>query len=126
MFSQGVSEGFRVGRNDDRLVLIKSSGGQRHTVFILLRKVPIMQTVQLQWDLYVQPKQSYGVRSNLVVFSWGDDPAKLSTKDLVVSYVPDPSDQTTYKSIAVKEQKLYLDGKAVQGNLSFNTVPYEQ
>ncbi len=81
----------------------------KHSVYILLEDTPIWQTIQIQWHVAVQPKASYKVNNNLIMFRWGDSLNKLKSKALSVTYVADPFKKTKYESLSKKEERIFAD-----------------
>lgn len=90
---------------------------REHIIFILLDQVPIWQTLQIQWFIYVQPKRSYVIRGNLLIFRWGDDLQKLNEKPLEVTYVPDPLAKPKFNSLDKVDNQIFLDGKKIDDML---------
>lgn len=87
---------------------IKGNGA---TVYFLLNKVPIAQTLQLQFHIFSQPNNSYVTIHNLVIFSWGDPADALKSHQLSASYFPDPADSDMIKVLSEKDGRVYADGE---------------
>ena len=85
--------------------------GNGATVYLLLNKVPIAQTLQLQFHIYSQPNNSYVTIHNLVIFSWGDPPDVLKSHQLAASYFPDPADGDLIRVLSEKDGRIYADGE---------------
>jgi hypothetical protein len=84
---------------------------KRVAVYFLLTDPPIYQTVQLVWHVYTQPKGSYSVVGNVVVFMWGDPLENLKNYPLEISYVPDPTaGALRFSSLALRDGHVYADG----------------
>lgn len=64
---------------------------KRGLVILRLQKVPIPQSVRLQYHIYAQPPNSYGGYRNLVFFIWGEDIKALKDKQLYIFYSADSS-----------------------------------
>jgi hypothetical protein len=117
MFSSGLNEFFQPSLgNTQSFVVSPFPGGQQGAiVFMLLKNVPIFQTVQLQWHVATQPKYSYSLRGNVLVFNWGDPAENLKQHPLVVSYVPDPTYHgAIYSALSVKDGHVLADGVQLQ------------
>jgi hypothetical protein len=81
-------------------------------VCILLHATPIQGTVQLQWGVYAQPRNSYTMLwHNVFVTFWGDPPGNLGQNAFNISYFPDTQDKDLIKSLAVKDGRVYADGE---------------
>ena len=117
MFSKGLNEFFQTeSGNTSTCVVYPFPGGQQGAiVFMLLKGVPIFQTVQLQWHVAIQPKYSYSLRGNVLAFNWGDPAETLKQHPLVVSYVPDPTYRgAVYSALSVKDGHVFADGVQLQ------------
>jgi hypothetical protein len=112
MFSKSQVETFRTDQGNTStfalMPLPQISGAARNApkamVHMLLKSAPIYQTVQINFHIiYIQPKSSYFVNGNDLVFAWGDPPESLKQWPLEVSYVPDPTYYgTIYKQLTVR------------------------
>ncbi len=70
---------------------------------MFLKAVPIFQTVQINYRIFVQPKSSYHLNGNLLLFIWGDPADNLKQYPIEVSYVPDPTYKgPTYSVLSVR------------------------
>jgi hypothetical protein len=86
------------------------NGKQITVVYILLSSAPIQGTVQLQWGVYSQPRNSYFVMiHNLLVTFWGDPEGSLGQNAFDISYFPDVGDKDLIKSLTVKDGRVYAD-----------------
>lgn len=86
------------------------TGGATSTVvYILVPYTPIDGTLQLQFQISVQPPQSYFYIHNLIVFFWGDAPEALGNYPLNVSFYPDKSDKELIKTISLQGQRVFAD-----------------
>ena len=82
---------------------------------MLLKSAPIFQTVQINYRIYVQPKSSYHLNGNLLIFVWGDPADNLKQFPLEVSYVPDPTYKgPIYSSLSVKDGHIFADKLQLQ------------
>jgi hypothetical protein len=73
----------------DHYRILPRAKGNGATVYLLLNRVPIAETLQLQFHIFSQPSNSYVTIHNLVVFSWGDPAETLKAHQLSASYFPD-------------------------------------
>lgn len=81
-------------------------------VYLLLHSTPIQGTVQLQWGVFAQPRNSYFmVAHNLLVTLWGDPQGGLGQNAFDISYFPDTGDKETIKSLTVRDGRVYADGE---------------
>lgn len=89
-------------------------GNNRRVVIMLLSKIPIPQSIQIQWHVATQPKDSYFAFKNVLVFFWGDPKERLKEHPLLVSYVaaPNPTDKP-YNTLS-----LNADGHAVVDSIA--------
>lgn len=110
LFSKGQIEQFSIV-DSPRFVALPV--GDHVEVYILLTQPPIFQTLQLQWHIYVQPKNSYVTVSNVLIFKWGQSLDALKPNVLIVSYVPNPRAPTNFKQLSVKDGIVYADGQAL-------------
>lgn len=89
-------------------------GNNRRVVFMLLREVPYPQSVQLQWFVSTQPRNSYVVMNNLVIFFWGDAAESLKQHPLLVNYVADTSSkEQPFKGLHIEKDVVFADGFAL-------------
>jgi hypothetical protein len=90
-------------------------GMVKDEVFMLLAKPAILQTVQLNSHIFVQPKASYILQGNLIRFFWADSIQSLSAWPLEVSYVPDPTYKgKLYKTLSLKGGHVFADDTQIQ------------
>ena len=112
LFSSHQAEFFQPGRTpQERCRILPRKNGNGATVYLVLSKVPIAQTLQLQYHVFSQPKNSYICISNLVVFSWGDPADNLNAHELTASYFPDNSTRNAITALSEKEGRVYADGE---------------
>jgi hypothetical protein len=73
MFSKGQTQVFSTtaGNTPDFVVLPNPSGTQGATVLMRLKSAPILQTLQVQFYISVQPRFSYYQMANVIVFFLG-------------------------------------------------------
>lgn len=93
-----------------RYRILPRKTGQGATVYLLLDKPPVAETLQLQYHVFAQPRNSFFSIHNLVIFNWGD-PAPSLTKQVSISYFPDPSDKEVIKTLSDKDGRIYADGE---------------
>jgi hypothetical protein len=79
---------------------------------MLLRSVPLFQTIQLQTSgRTVEPKWTYKQVGNVLVFRWADDIENLRQHEVNVGYVPDPRVQVApYHSLVVRGGHVWATG----------------
>jgi F0F1-type ATP synthase membrane subunit b/b' len=115
LFSRGNVEFFEPTLTPNNMVIIKHD--ETHaSVYLLLKEVPIPVTLQLQYHVYLQPRQAYGVLSagdrltNVVAFRWGENADNLKDKGLTASYIGDPTaNSAVVKILTVKGNHAYAD-----------------
>ena len=110
LFSKGLIEIFPIV-DSPRFVALPFGG--HVDVYILLKQPPIFQTLELQWHVYVQPKNSYFLMSNVIVFNWGQTLDALKPNPLIVSYIPDPRVPASVKQLTAKDGTVFADGQAL-------------
>ena len=90
--------------------LAHHTGGATSTVvYMLVPYTPIDGTLQLQFQISVQPPESYFFVHNLIVFFWGDAPETLGNHPLNVSFYPDKSDKEIIKTISFHGERVFAD-----------------
>jgi hypothetical protein len=121
MFSKGQVEYFQAtGTNATNFVVVPMPTAQGSTqkgavVCLLLKSAPILQTVQINFRIFVQPKSSYFPRANVITFFWGDPAENLKQYPIEVSYVPDPTYKgVVYSKLSVKDGHIFADNEQVQ------------
>jgi hypothetical protein len=121
VFSAHVFEIFQIGQPPvNRYAMIPPPPGAKlTTVFLLLRSVPISETVQVQYYVFSQPPNSYFAIKNLVIFLWNDPPDSLKTQQLSVSYFPDSSDKDIIQSLSEHDGRVFADDQPLP---KFNQV----
>jgi hypothetical protein len=117
LFSKGTSEYFDMKANSATVVIspYKFSDKSGAFVFMLLKSPPIYQTLELKWKYSSEPRNSYGViKNNVVFFNWAEPVETLRSSQMEVYYVPDPTSKNqNFKSLSVREGKLYADDEAI-------------
>jgi hypothetical protein len=78
-------------------------------VLLLLDGRPIPKSVELQYGTAVQPKHSFLVCNNLIVFLWSDNAQLLRNGDLSVTYTADSTSSRTIKALRRKDGRVYAD-----------------
>ncbi len=110
LFSKGETELFIPAAGDNSKFCMISLPQKGANVYMLLKSVPIYQTIQLQFHIYVQPKYSYTMFGNVLFFRWGDAVESIKQYPLSVSYVPDPTYQgRSYSSLNVRDGHAFAD-----------------
>jgi hypothetical protein len=112
IFTSHQVEFFQINQTpSDHYKILPRRNGTGATVYLLLTKVPIVQTLQLQYHVFSQPNNSYLSIRNLVVFSWGDPAGNLEAHQLSASYFPDSSEGDMIKALSEKDGRVYADGE---------------
>jgi hypothetical protein len=127
LFSRGRVEFFEPTLTPNNMVIIKHD--ETHaSIYLLLKEVPILVTLQLQYHVYVQPRQAYGVLSsgdtftNVVAFRWGENGDNVNGRGLTASYIGDPTTKSPLvKILTVNDNHAYADGR----RLSYVFPEYE-
>jgi hypothetical protein len=120
MYSKGQVETFYTEQRNSTFAVVptpQAAGNQQKgaVVYMLLKNAPIYQTLQINFRIYVQPKSSYFLRGNVLVFVWGDPVEGLKQWPLEVSYVPDPTYKgVTYSALSVKDGHVFADAQQIQ------------
>jgi hypothetical protein len=121
MFSKGQVENFQTSTGDSaRFVLftVPAAPGQPQkgaVVYMLLKSAPIFQTVQINFHIFVQPKSSYRLSGNVVIFYWADPADNIKAFPIEVSYVPDPTYKgPVYSALSVNGGHIFADSMQLQ------------
>ena len=118
LFSKGRTEYFSMsGKTANAIVVAHQNGAM---VFVLLTAAPIYQTLELKWRVASQPRNSYSVNNNVVTFFWGESADNLKANPLEVTYVPDPTSKTPFKSLVLRDKAVFADDKKIM------EVPFAQ
>ncbi len=108
LFSKGTTEYFPTTANGATAVIAPLRNGA--FVFMLLKSAPIYQTIEMKWRVFSQPRGSYWLTNNVLVFNWGDPADSLKQYPLEVTYVPDPTSKTpAFKALSVKNNVVFAD-----------------
>lgn len=120
IFSSHVTELYSwAGQDNPRMVVVPPpAGGKQTIVYMLLKKTPIPETVQIQYHIFTQPPTSFLLFQNLVVFFWDDPTSNLTQHFLTVSYFPDESDKEPIKGLSVRDGRVFADDQPM---LKFNS-----
>lgn len=79
-------------------------------IYAVLDHCPIPQTVQLQYHIFAQPAGSHHIFDcNVLFFNWKAPLAGFKTHALSVSYIADETKKPIAKSVAVREEKLFVN-----------------
>ena len=115
VFSSYVVELFNIGQSPKThyaVVPPVTKEDKRTIVWLLLDAAPIHGTLQLQYHVYVQPRNSYfHLTHNLIVFFWGDPAEILQQKTLSVSYFPDKSDRELIHALSEHDGRVFADNE---------------
>jgi hypothetical protein len=112
VFSSHMSRFFSLADFVSKTVIViprKDKDKGNSIVYLLLPEEPIEETIQLQYKIYVQPRNSFLHIKNVVVFFWGDSPDNLKQEPLVVSYFPDTSDKDIAHSLSLRDGRVFAD-----------------
>jgi hypothetical protein len=78
-------------------------------VYLLLPQAPVEETIQIQYQIYVQPRNSFLHVKNILIFFWGQTPLGLNTAPLAVSYFPDTSDTDIAHALSYHDGRVFAD-----------------
>jgi hypothetical protein len=81
------------------------------TIYILLKSPPIPQTVDVQWHIFAQPKNSYFLVGNMVIFRWGQSIDRFREQQLSVTYVDKPKAKPTYSALTLNDNRVMADSE---------------
>jgi hypothetical protein len=96
------------------------------TIYILLSSPPIPQTVDVQWHVYAEPKTSYNVVNNVLIFRWGQSVESFRTQQLTVTYVADPTQKSLYSKLSINDNRVSADeDPLVYGFLNLDPIVLE-
>jgi hypothetical protein len=117
LFSKGITEYFQTSANSPAAVIVslQVAGKNSAFVFMLLKSAPIFQTVELKWRVASQPRNSFGlIKNNILFFNWGEPIENLRQNPIEVYYVPDPTSKTpAFKALSIREGTIFADDEAV-------------
>lgn len=91
------------------LVIPNKSSNQGAVVFLLLPEKPIAETLEIKYRIFAQPRNSYFVLQNIVVFFWADPAATLKDWPLEISYFPDTGDKDIAHALSIRDSRVYAD-----------------
>jgi F0F1-type ATP synthase membrane subunit b/b' len=112
LFSKGTTEYFPTTVTTSNAVIVPRAKGA--VVFMLLKSAPIYQTIEVKWHVYSQPRGSYTLINNILLFVWDDPADNLKQYPLEVTYVPDPTSKNpAYKALTVKSNSLFADEQKI-------------
>lgn len=99
------------GAPTGRYAIVPPSNGSGNTiVLLLLSATPIPGTLQLQYHVFAQQPNTYGVLAhNLVIYFWGEAAANLEGKQLTASYFADLSDKEIIHSLSEHDGRWFAD-----------------
>lgn len=114
VFGSHVVEIFAIGQPPQiRYAVVPpapQSVSKNTVVWLLLTNSPINGTLQLQYNIFIQPPNSYArFAHNLIVFFWGDPADNLKGKPLSVSYFPDTDDKEIIHSLSQHDGRVWAD-----------------
>jgi hypothetical protein len=102
----------RVEEFDETMVghYIVREGNNRRVIYMLLKEIPIPQSVQLQFYISTEPRNSYFTINNVVIFFWGDPPEVLKQHPLLVSYTADPNaKEKPFHTLEIRKDLIFAD-----------------
>ena len=102
------------GLETDKLVV--REGKDRRIVYMLLTAIPVPGSVRLQYHIFSQPPNSFGILgdSNIVVFMWGDPAESLKQHQISVAYVADPTAKAKpFSKLSVRNGHVYADNDEI-------------
>jgi hypothetical protein len=99
------TEAFDTKTDSPSLVALKHDD-THSTIYIVLSSAPIPQTLDLQWHVYAQPKNSYFTYDNIVVFRWGQLLDSFRMQQLLVTYVADPKQKPVWSKLSLKANRV--------------------
>jgi F0F1-type ATP synthase membrane subunit b/b' len=90
--------------------------GKQYFVVLLLSAHPIPESIELKSHVASQPRNSYGIiTNNIVYFVWADALQTLQAYPLEVAYVADKSVATPlFKTLSYRDGVVYADSTVVQ------------
>jgi hypothetical protein len=116
LFSKGRTEYFQTTANSPQFAAVTPSPNNTVAI-LLLESVPIYQTLEVKWKVFSQPRGSYHMVNNALIFLWGDPTENLKLYPLEITYVPDPTSKSTlFKTLTVKDNNIFADGTKLAGN----------
>jgi F0F1-type ATP synthase membrane subunit b/b' len=108
LFSKRTTEYFSTTANGPTAVIVPVTNAA--FVFLLLKSVPIDQTIEVKWRVFSQPRGSYGMRNNVLTFTWGESADSLKQFPLEITYVPDPTSKAApFKMLTLKDRTVFAD-----------------
>lgn len=116
------TEAFDTKTDSPSLVALKHDD-THSTIYIVLSSAPIPQTLDLQWHVFAQPKNSYFTYGNVVVFRWGQSLDSFRTQQLSVTYVPDPKQKPVWSKLSLKANRVMADNEPlIYGYMNLDPV----
>jgi hypothetical protein len=110
IFEKGKTVFFETSNESGKLKFLEHEDN-KVTLYALLPEAPIPQTLQLQYNVYMQPKNSYVIQNNLVIFRWGESQEKLRKHGIYFTYIPDPTNPEKFEKLEEKNSRVFADGK---------------
>jgi hypothetical protein len=102
------TEAFDTKTDSTDLIVLKHDDTHA-TIYILLSAPPIPQTVDIQWHVYAQPKNSYLVVNNVIIFRWGQSVESFRSQQLTVTYVAEPKEKPLYSKLSITDNRVRAD-----------------
>jgi len=114
IFSSHVFQSFARGKvPSDHFAVVQDKKNHTSKIYLLAPSSPIKATLQWQWGALSQYPDRLSVRHNLIIVEWNQEISDLPEDTIVMSYFPDPSDKTIYRSLSVRNGKVFADGEAI-------------
>lgn len=77
-------------------------------VYVSLDSPPIPQTVDLQWHVFAQPKDSFMIYGNVLIFRWGQSLEVFRSHPLTITYVPMPKQNSIDGELSLKDSRVFI------------------
>jgi len=69
LFSKGTTEYFSTTSNGPNVLIIPLHSASAAIAYLLLKSAPIYQTIEVKWRVFSQPRASYTMRNNVLIFT---------------------------------------------------------
>ena len=84
--------------------------GDVQAIYMIIPDPPMVQTLQVQWGLFILPKDDVGSDRNMVQVRWNKKNGDLRSNSIYVSYVPNIVEKLRFKNLVVRDNTVYADG----------------
>jgi hypothetical protein len=102
------TEIFETKPDSSNLVALKHDDSHV-TIYVILSSPPIPQTLDLQWHVFAQPKNSYFIYGNVLMFRWAQSVESFRTQALTVTYVPMPKQKPIGSKLSLRGNRVFMD-----------------